>query len=124
MEINNSLINSNIASSTYSKPQDKTESKAFARSLQAALDTNDEKKLYKSCQELESVFLSRVYESMRNTIPDGGLVEKSFAMKTFESMLDDEYAKQSSETGSLGLADILYKQLSANLPTSTKKQGI
>lgn len=121
MEIKNSLINSNIASSTYSKPQDKTESKAFASSLQTALNTNDEKKLHKSCQELESVFLSRVYESMRNTIPDGGLIEKSFAMQTFESMLDDEYAKQSSESGSLGLADILYKQLSANLKASTEK---
>jgi len=122
MEIKNSLINSNIASSTYSKTQDKTESKAFASSLQAALDTKDEKKLYKSCQELESVFLSKVYESMRNTIPDGGLVEKSFAMQTFESMLDDEYAKQSSETGSLGLADILYKQLSANLQATSVKE--
>lgn len=121
MEVKNNLINSTLASSSYTKPQDKTESKDFARTLQAAIDTKDEKKLYESCQELESVFLSKVYESMRNTIPDGGLLEKSFAMQTFESMLFDEYAKISSKTGSVGLADILYRQLSANLPASSKE---
>lgn len=122
MEVKNNLISSNTVSSQYTKPQDKTESKEFARSLQAAIDTKDKKKLYESCQELESVFLSKVYESMRNTIPDGGLVEKSFAVQTFETMLDDEYAKQSSKTGSVGLADILYRQLSMNLTPSSGKE--
>lgn len=117
MEINNNLISSGIASQ-YTKAPDKTESKEFSRTLQAAIDTKDKKKLYESCQELESVFLNKVYEAMRNTIPDGGLIEKSFAMKTFESMLDQEYAKQSSKTGTVGLAEILYKQLSASLDTS------
>lgn len=115
MEIKNSLINSSVSSSPYTKTQDKTESKEFARSLQAAMDSKDEKKLYESCQELESVFLSKVFESMRNTIPEGGLLEKSFAAETFESMLYDEYAKQSSKSGALGLGDLIYRQLSANL---------
>lgn len=121
MEIKNDLINTNIASSPYNKPQDKTESKEFARSLQAAMDNKDQKKLYESCKELESVFLSKVFESMRNTIPEGGLLEKSYAMETFESMLYDEYAKQSSKSGSLGLGDLIYKQLSANLKAAEKK---
>ncbi len=121
MEINNNLINSNISPSQYTKPQDKTESKDFARTLQSAMDSKDQKKLYASCQELESVFLSKVFESMRATVPDGGLVTKSFAMETFESMLYDEYAKESSKTSSLGLADIIYKQLSSNLKPSADK---
>lgn len=117
MEIKNNLISSGIASQ-YTKTPDKTESKEFSRTLQAAINTKDEKKLYESCQELESVFLKKVYETMRNTIPDGGLIEKSFAMQTFESMLDQEFAVQSSKTGTIGLAEILYKQLSANLESS------
>jgi len=121
MDIKNSLINSNIAANAYTKPQAKTESKEFARSLQAAMESKDQKKLYESCQELESVFLSKVFESMRNTIPEGGLLEKSFAMETFESMLYDEYAKQSSKSGALGLGDLIYKQLSANLKATEEK---
>lgn len=117
MEIKNNLISSGIASQ-YTKTPDKTESKEFSRTLQAAINTKDEKKLYESCQELESVFLKKVYEAMRSTIPDGGLIEKSFAMQTFESMLDQEFAVQSSKTGTIGLAEILYKQLSANLESS------
>ncbi|CFX56912.1 Flagellar protein FlgJ, N-terminal [Syntrophomonas zehnderi OL-4] len=119
MEIKNSLINIGMGT-PYTKPLDKTQSKEFSRTLQAALETSDEKKLYASCQELESIFLSKVLESMRATIPDGGLLKKSFAEETFESMLYDEYAKECSQTGSLGLADIIYKQLSVNLKTTAK----
>lgn len=121
MEIKNNLINTNISPSQYTKPQDKTQSKDFARTLQTALDNKDHKKLYASCQELESVFLSKVFESMRATVPGDGLLEKSFATETFESMLYDEYAKECSKTGSLGLADIIYKQLSADLKTTPEK---
>jgi len=121
MEIKNDLISSGIASQ-YTKAPDKTESKEFSRTLQAAMDTRDEKKLYASCQELESVFLNKVYEAMRKTIPDGGLIEKSFAMQTFESMLDQEFAQQSSKTGTIGLADILYRQLSANLKSEESSE--
>lgn len=120
MEIKNSLINTGM-STPYTKPPDKTQSKEFARTLQNALQTQDEKKLYASCQELESIFLSKVLESMRATIPDGGLLKKSFAEKTFESMLYDEYAKECSQTGSLGLADIIYKQLNDNLKATAEK---
>lgn len=48
---------------------------------------------------------------MRKTIPEGGLVEKSQGTKTFESMLDQEYAKSLSKAGGIGLAEVLANQL-------------
>ncbi|MEA1960975.1 MAG: rod-binding protein [Bacillota bacterium] len=88
---------------------------SFQKQLNTAMDEKNQKKLYTTCQELESVFLNKAIEAMRATIPQGGLFEKSFATETFESMLFEEYSKEVSQTGSLGIADILYKQLSQQI---------
>lgn len=87
------------------------ENKDFNKILDRALQEKNDKKLYEACVELESVFLSKVLNAMRASIPRSDLIERSFATETFESMLFDEYAKEISRTGSLGIADMLYNQL-------------
>lgn len=91
---------------------DQARDKDFSTVLKKTMQEKDDKKLYEACQQLEAVFLSKVMENMRATIPRNDLTGYSFAEETFESMLYDEYAKSMSKTGSLGLADIIYKQLS------------
>lgn len=95
--------------------QNTSDKKDFNRILEGEVKKKDKEKLYKSCQDLESVFLNKVFDSMRATVPDSGFIEKSFATDTFESMLYEEYSKQISKTGSLGIADMIYKQLSQQL---------
>lgn len=84
---------------------------SFENKLNAALKEKDDKKLYAACQEMESVFLNKVLQSMRSTIPRSDFINHSFALDTFESMLFDEYAKKMGQNSSTGIADILYKQL-------------
>lgn len=95
------------------------EKKDFSRCLETAINEKNNKKLYSACQELESVFLNKVLECMRQSVPRSEITGHSFATDTFESMLYTEYARSMSQTGSLGIADILYRQLSDT--TSTKK---
>lgn len=92
--------------------------KDFNQILQQAVDSGDQKRLYKACQDMESVLVSKMLESMRQTIPRSDWMGDSFAMDTYESMLYDEYARLSSQTGSLGIADMLYRQLHEDLPTA------
>ncbi|HWP98057.1 MAG TPA: rod-binding protein [Syntrophomonadaceae bacterium] len=87
----------------------------FASQLQSALKTKDGKKLYQSCQDMEAVFLSKVMEVMRSSIPKSGFLDEGFANDTFQSMLYDEYAKSMSKTNSLGISQILFRQLSQQL---------
>lgn len=89
--------------------RDIDKAKSFANVLEDA--AKDDKKLYQTCQELESVFISRVLDSMRATISRSNLLSRGFADDVYESMLYDEYAKNISQSGSTGLADILYQQL-------------
>ncbi len=89
--------------------------KDFSHSLESAINEKNNKKLYSACQELESVFLNKVLECMRQSVPKSELTGHSFATDTFESMLYTEYARSMSKIGSLGIADMLYRQLSADI---------
>lgn len=85
--------------------------KDFSRNLQQAIQKKDDAKLYNECRNLEAVFLNKVLESARATIPHSNFIERGFATETFESMLYEEYADQISKTDSIGIADILFRQL-------------
>lgn len=96
---------------------DSEKSQKFAQKLDDALKDKNEEELRKACQQLESVFLNQILQSMRATIPKSDFLGQSFATDTFESMLDEEYAKEISKTGSTGLAEIIFRQLSQKLST-------
>nr|WP_306770719.1 rod-binding protein [Isachenkonia alkalipeptolytica] len=53
-----------------------------------------------------------MFKNMRNTVPDGGLVEKSFGRGIYEEMQDEKMAEDISQNGGVGLAKELYQQLS------------
>lgn len=112
MKIDSSLLSSPSALQKASSASDLVLEKRFDQILDSALQSEDDKKLYEACQELESVFVNKVFDAMRASIPHSDLINRGFATDTYESMLYEEYSKQVSQSHSLGIADILYKQLS------------
>ncbi len=115
MKIENSMTELQAAQTSASAAREASLASSFDRALNSAIQSDDQKKLYDSCQQLESVFLNKVLDSMRACISHSDLINRGFATETYESMLFEEYAKGMSKTSSLGIADILYKQLSAQL---------
>jgi len=89
----------------------KTSDTSFEDALKKAAASGDDKALKTACQEFESVFLNMMLSTMRKTIPESDLIEKSQGTEMFEQMLDDEYAKSLSKSGGIGLADMMFKQL-------------
>ncbi len=73
----------------------------------------DDKKLRAACRDLEAVFINMMLTTMRSTVAEGGLVEKSSGEKVMQSMLDRELAGNMAKAGGIGLGDLLYRQLSA-----------
>ena len=67
----------------------------------------------KVAQQFESVLVNQLMQSMRKTVGESFL--HSMGKDTFTSMLDQEYSKAASETGTFGLAAILEEQLGANI---------
>ncbi|BDA78619.1 cell division protein [Leptospira kobayashii] len=74
------------------------------------------KKLYDASVEFESVFVKMMLKEMKNSVHKEKLIDGGYAEEIFEDMLYDEYAKDISKNESMGLAEQIYKQMSAMLP--------
>ncbi len=62
-------------------------------------------------QEFESLFVSMMLRSMRKTVNRSDLLPESMGEKMYRSMLDDEYARMISKEASLGLSDLILKEI-------------
>lgn len=87
----------------------------------AAKAAADDQKLRKVCRDMESMFMNMLLTSMRETVPEGGLIEKSSGEKIMQSMLDQELSKNMAKAGGIGIADMLHRQLAAKTYQDTSK---
>ena len=71
----------------------------------------DRQQLRQLSQRFEGLLLSQMFSSMRETVPQGGLVERGFAQETYQDMMDKQMASMSAEHQSLGLGESLYRHL-------------
>ncbi|MFO0387841.1 MAG: flagellar assembly peptidoglycan hydrolase FlgJ [bacterium] len=79
--------------------------------------------LRSAAQQFEAVFMSMLLKSMRDTVPQSGLMGAGNESATYTSMLDQQLAQTLSTSGKgTGLADMLVKQLSRNLQASVSRQ--
>jgi Rod binding domain-containing protein len=69
------------------------------------------KQVMKVAQGFESIFVNQMLEAMRKTVTKGGLIPESNAERTYQAMLDQEYAMAIAQTGELGLAEMVYDHL-------------
>lgn len=118
-------VSSPVMSNKLSSAQTKSESD-FATQLQTAANAADSKedaKLKKVCQDMEAVFLNLLLSKMRDTVPQSGLLGDSSEEKTIRSLLDTEMTKNMAQAGGMGLADMLYRQLSVTAGGVNKSQA-
>ncbi len=88
---------------------------AVDRDRQTELSNREKKDLMKACNEMESLFVAKMFKTMRDNIEKTGWINGGFAEEVFSDMLYDEYAMKVSENSKLGLATMLYDELSRRL---------
>lgn len=106
MQIDSQLF-SNIASSTTGAAK-KVDAKT-------GLDERDTKRLKDACKDFEAMFLNNLLKAMRKTIQKTNLFGSDSGEETFQEMMDTETSKAAAKTSSMGIADVLYRQLTAEL---------
>lgn len=74
-----------------------------------------EEELKKACADFESIFLSMLFKEMQKSIPKSTLYQREFGEDVYRDMLYDAYGNALSARGGVGLAEILYEQLSREL---------
>lgn len=81
-----------------------------------ATQQKKEKQLRKACADFEAIFTYQLFQSMRHTIPDSGLLNKFPGKDTYDMMVDQKVAEELSQrSNGLGLKEMLYKQLSGKV---------
>ena len=71
-----------------------------------------DKKLWKACQNFESLFMGYLVKSMERTLPQGSLSSSGLPDLMFNQVMGSAL----SEGGGIGLAEILYRDLQAKHP--------
>lgn len=77
------------------------------------------KKLREACEGFESIFIQKMWQEMRNTVPKGGLLQGK-EERFWQDMYDQELSKSMTKAGGIGLADMMYAQLSRNLADASR----
>ncbi|HWR44353.1 rod-binding protein [Sporomusa sp.] len=78
----------------------------------ASTKRSEDAKLKAACKEMEAVFLNMMLSRMRATVPKTKLMGDGAGEETIQSLLDTELTKNMAQAGGMGLADMLYRQLS------------
>lgn len=94
-------------------PIEQVREASHAPSLQGGVDRKplDEKKLEKACLEFESIFIHQMLKSMRQTIPQTGLMGEGKERNIFQALFDEEVSKNITKRGGLGMGKMLYEQM-------------
>jgi flagellar protein FlgJ len=73
----------------------------------------DKKELEGVCRDFESIFVNYLMQQMRETIPEESMFGGGQAEKIYTGLLDTEVSKMISQQRGIGLAALMYAQMSA-----------
>ncbi|MGD0088965.1 MAG: rod-binding protein [Planctomycetota bacterium] len=85
--------------------------------------TDKAARLRKAATGLEGLW---IHQMLKEALPKGGMLERSFAAETFQDMLSDALAQNMAQRSKFGLADVLVKQLEPKVaaqPAATNGLG-
>ncbi|MCM8813044.1 MAG: rod-binding protein [Candidatus Omnitrophica bacterium] len=77
----------------------------------AELQPQQAARLRQSCQDFEALFLSQMFKAMRQTVVKSGLSGGGAGEELFQQLHDEAVAEQTCRNRSLGLSEIMYRQL-------------
>lgn len=87
------------------------EDAAFDQVFAAAKNAQSDAELRQACDAFEEYFVHQLFKEMRQTIPDGGLLEEDSSTQIYEDMLDESYAGEIAKNRGVGISDMLFNQL-------------
>ena len=110
----------NNITGTAQKKEKVNDVSGFHRVLQGTISENsankvEDKKLMDVCIDMESLFVAKMLKEMKKTVHKTEWLNGGYAEEVFEDMLYDEYALQLSKNSSLGLADMIYRELDSKV---------
>ncbi len=101
---------SNLSQAQIAKETNEIES--FQEKL---LMAEDDEKLKEACDQFEEYFINLMFKEMRKTVnedkSENSMFKKSQAENIMQDFLYQEYSKNMTEAGGIGLSDAMYEQM-------------
>ena len=72
--------------------------------LMKELDIDQDERLKQAVKDFEAIFINIMLKSMRNTIDESSLTEKSYGREIYEQMSDQKLSEDIANGGGFGLA--------------------
>lgn len=83
---------------------------------------NSEKVLRDACSDFEAIFIKKMWEQMKSTVPKEGYLHSKHE-DMYLSMFDHEFSKMMSREQGIGLGDMLFDQLKSRLEKASDDNG-
>jgi flagellar protein FlgJ len=119
MNINPIFGGDYVTQGQYAADKEGTEISAFQAALEAAANSRNDEEIRKACIEFESYFLNMIFKQMRKTVDAVASEKKSNAADIYYSWFDEKVANEAALQGGIGLADFMYRQMTAYSKTIT-----
>ncbi len=84
---------------------------AAAGARSAAHAPSEAERLRGVARDLEGVFVEQLFKAMRETVPEGGMLDGGSGEEMFTGLLDQRLAGEVPSRWEHGLAEALYRQL-------------
>jgi len=89
----------------------------------------DREKLRKTCGDFESVLISQMLKSMRQTMTTSGLTGNGLGKGVYDPLFDQEVGRLLAKRGGLGIGKVIYDQVvrreerQGTIPPESKTKG-
>lgn len=108
ISIGNSSIYNSTLTSQPSKKTEELESSLGSIDVETAAD----EELLEACKDFETYFVEQVFKEMQKTVHSSD--EDNEYISYFGDMLTQQFSENVSESGSLGIAQLLYESMKRN----------
>lgn len=82
------------------------------------LSTAEDEELLEACKSFETYFVEQVFKEMKKTVHSSD--DEGEYMQYFGDMMTEQYAQAVTDSGELGIAQILYDSMKRNMGTTTE----
>lgn len=127
MSLETSIPSVALSSQTTRARLEELDAKALGKTLlskgEDAKAETDEKKLKETTQQFESIFIGKLWEQMRKSVPKEGYLH-SKQEDQYVGMFDKEFSEHLAKSGGIGLNEMLHRQLKAAQDKASKSTSV
>jgi len=93
----------------------------FEKGMKNRTEATSDSRLKRACADFEAIFLNLLVQTMRRSIPEGGVFGKTHQSDIYDSLFLQEMSTQLARQRGFGIGDALYRQVRRRMNETVEK---